>query len=115
MPPTKQKLKTGSPAVPMVNAPTGEVLTLSETADYLRLQEADVLRLVGEQGLPGRRAGSEWRFLKGAIQAWLSTPSPRRNIWDAAGILKDDPHLEEMLEEIERMRGRPAPAGKVPR
>jgi excisionase family DNA binding protein len=87
------------------------VLTLAEAAAYLRLPDADVLRLVDEQGLPGRHVGAEWRFLKAAIQAWLSTPAPPgrdQGIWAAAGALKDDPYLDEMLKEIERMRGRPA-------
>jgi hypothetical protein len=30
-----------------------------------------------------------------------------QGIWGAAGALKDDPYLDEMLSEIERMRGRP--------
>jgi excisionase family DNA binding protein len=86
------------------------VLTLGEAATYLRLPEADVLRLVEEQALPARQLGKEWRFLKSAIQAWLSTPRTKNNqqgIWAAAGALKDDPYLEEMLKEIDRMRGRP--------
>ena len=96
----------------MLNGPTGDVLTLAETAMYLRLPEGDVLRLVDEQGLPARHLGTEWRFLKNAIQAWLSVPTrpdQSRGIWSVAGILKDDPYLDEMLEEIERMRGRPSP------
>jgi excisionase family DNA binding protein len=99
-----------SVAVPAANGAAGEVLTLAEAAGYLRLPETDVVRLVEEQGLPGRQLGNEWRFLKAAIQAWLSTPRPSRlkeGIWAAAGMLKDDPYLEDMLQEIERMRGRP--------
>src|SRR5277367_5054010 len=48
-----------------------EVLTLVEAAAYLRLTEADVLRMVDEQGLSARQLGKEWRFLKSAIQDWL--------------------------------------------
>jgi len=85
-------------------------LTLSEAATYLRLPEPDVVRLVEEQGLPSRRLGNEWRFLKGAIQAWLSMPAGKadaQGIWAAAGALRDDPYLEGMLKEFERMRDRP--------
>src|SRR5205807_974345 len=95
------------------NGPTADVLTLSEAAVYLRLPETDVLRLVQEQDLPARRLGNEWRFWKGAIQAWLSAPLSKgqgQGIWAAAGALKDDPYLTEMLREIEHMRGRPATA-----
>ncbi len=85
----------------------GEVLTLSEAAGYLRLPEGDVLRLIEEQSLPARRLGSEWRFLKSAIQEWLSQPVPKKkNIWDMAGIFKDDPHLDEIVKEAMRRRGR---------
>jgi excisionase family DNA binding protein len=42
-----------------------EVLTLAEAAAYLRFSEEDVVRLVHEQGLPGRRLDREWRFLRG--------------------------------------------------
>ena len=48
------------------------------------------------------------------VQSWLSVPSPRgrdQGIWAAAGVLKDDPYLDDMLKEIERMRGRPAAEG----
>src|SRR5262249_39930179 len=114
MPRTKKKPKSASQqtpsAPPMVNGPGGEVLPLREAAAYLRLSEADVRRLVAEQGLPARQLGEEWRFLKSAIQVWLSTPRTKENkegIWAAAGTLKDDPYLEEMLKEIDRMRGRP--------
>src|SRR5262245_18542875 len=51
-----------SPAPASGNA--AEVLTLAETAAYLRAAEQDVLRLVREQGLPGRMVGDDWRFLK---------------------------------------------------
>ena len=111
MPRTKKIPVAVSQFAQSANGSTNEVLTLSETAAYLRLPIPEVLRLVEEQDLPGRRAGQEWRFLKCAVQAWLSTPRSKgqnQGIWGAAGTLKDDPYLEEMLTEIERMRGRPA-------
>jgi len=93
-----------------VNGPADTVLTLPEAAAYLRFSEADVLRLVDDQGLPARRLANEWRFLKSAIQKWLSTPFAKKSpegIWAAAGSWKDDPYLDEMLQEIHRRRGRP--------
>src|SRR6266498_5218481 len=92
--------------------PPGEVLTLAEAAAYLRLPEADVLRLVDQQGLPARRLANEWRFLKAAIQDWLrvGTPSLQANkeAWmSLAGAWKDDPYVEEELKEIYRRRGCP--------
>jgi excisionase family DNA binding protein len=99
-----------SPSPPAVNGPVGEVLTLAEAAAYLRLPEADVIGLVHSQDLPGRFAGTQWRFLKSAIQEWLSKPPPRYSKeaqLSVAGLLKDDPDLVPMVVEIYRRRGRP--------
>lgn len=87
-----------------------EVLTLAEAAAYLRLPEQEVVHLVNSQDLPGRLAGTQWRFLKSAIQEWLSKPRPRyskEGQLSVAGLLKDDPDLVPMVEEIYRKRGRP--------
>ncbi|HWG43094.1 MAG TPA: helix-turn-helix domain-containing protein [Gemmataceae bacterium] len=113
MPRTKKNAKSAPPSAPaapaMGNESGEEVLTLREAAAYLRLPEADVRRLVEEQGLPARQLEKEWRFLKSAIRAWLSTSPTKENqegIWSAAGSWKDDPYLDEMLKEIYRRRGR---------
>jgi excisionase family DNA binding protein len=102
---TKQSL---SPA----DSVAAEVLTLTEAAAYLRLPEKEVIGLVHSQGLPARLISGEWRFLKTAIQQWLSTGSPtpetrKAAILATAGSMKDDPDLETMVEEIYRRRGRP--------
>jgi excisionase family DNA binding protein len=111
MPRTKPKPGPTPPAV----APTGptsttEVLTLTEAAAYLRLPEADVVELVHSQDLPGRLAGGQWRFLKSAIQDWLRQPPPKSSQEaqrSVAGLLRDDPDLLPLVEEIYRRRGRP--------
>ena len=90
--------------------PEAEVLTLAETAAYLRIPEEQVVRLVGPQGIPGRLIGSEWRFLKSAVQEWLRElpkPSSKEALRALAGCWKDDPTVEEMLKEIYKQRGRP--------
>jgi excisionase family DNA binding protein len=85
----------------------GEVLTLAETAAYLRVSEDEVARLVRDQGLPGRKLGDDWRFLKTALQDWLrAPPSKKEGLLMQIGAFKDDPHLEEMLAEIHKQRGR---------
>jgi excisionase family DNA binding protein len=96
-----------------VNGPPGEVLTLAEAAAYLRLPEGEVLRVVREQGLHARQVGSEWRFLKSAINDWLRAggpPTSNKEAWlGLAGAWKEDPFLEEFLEEIARQRKRWGP------
>jgi excisionase family DNA binding protein len=93
------------------NSSADEVLTLAEAAAYLRLREADVLECVHSQNLPGRFTGSEWRFLKSAIQHWLAsaapTPQARKQAQLAlAGKYKDDPDLMQICEDAVRQRGR---------
>jgi excisionase family DNA binding protein len=102
-----------APQPPVGNGPeAGEVLILAEAAAYLRLPEKDVIAAVSSQGLPGRLIGREWRFLKTAIQQWLSVSQPTAEMRKAAmlamaGAWKDDPYLEDMVEEVYRQRGRP--------
>ena len=108
---TRAKTKPQAPAPPAVSdGLAAEVLTLTEAATYLRLPEAEVLQLIHEQDLPARRVGTEWRFLKTAVQEWLSQPlskSTPKGIWGAAGSWKNDPYLDDLLKEIYRERGRP--------
>lgn len=85
-----------------------EVLTLLETATFLRITPDEVLSLVDEQGLPGRRIGENWRFLKLALHDWLKSSPPKTGILSFAGAIAGDPHAVEMLESIYRERGRPA-------
>jgi excisionase family DNA binding protein len=101
--------KNGPPAKGKAphSAQLGEVLTLTEAATYLRITKEDLLRLVRDQGLPGRVIGNDWRFLKAALQAWLGAPPARRGLLSQIGALKDDPYREEMLRDIYARRGRP--------
>jgi len=107
---TKPKKQT-QPSIPENGTPAPEdVITLAEAAAYLRVPEAEVVRLVRMQDLPGRLLGSEWRFLKSAIQDWLKTPPQRGSreaVLSTIGAWKDDPYAEEELKEIYRRRGRP--------
>ena len=120
MPRTKKHqpgpLSHAQPPPALVNGPAGEVLTLAEAAAYLRLPEAEVVGLVHSQGLPGRCIAGEWRILKAGIQDWLATASPTREtrkaaILELAGKYKDDPDLEQIVEDAYRRRGRPITGG----
>src|SRR5438309_7091929 len=72
------------PQPTVVNGPPSEVLTLAEAAAYLRLAEKDVLAAASAQGLPGRMVNGEWRFLKSAVQQWLSVSQPTAEMRKAA-------------------------------
>ena len=97
----------GSEPSPVRAAGWPEVLTLAEAAAYLRVPEAELGRMAGSLGLPGRRIGCEWRFSRAAILDWLGRPSMKESLLRLAGSWKDDPYLDEMLDEIYRQRGRP--------
>ena len=111
MPRTKKPQPRSMPARPVtsVNGTAREVLTLAEAATYLRLPEAEVVGLVHSQGLPGRCIAGKWRFLKAAIQHWLSSTSlnsdrRRAAILELSGKYKDDPELEQIVEDAYRRR-----------
>jgi excisionase family DNA binding protein len=81
---------------------TMDVLTLSEAAAYLRVDEETVKQLVREQGLPGRQVGADWRFLKEGINEWLKGPSPKEKMLGMAGDFKNDPFLPQLQAELAR-------------
>ena len=108
----KPSVKPGAPSASPASNAGDEVLTLAEAAAYLRLPEKDVIAAVSIQGLPGRLVGGEWRFLKTALQQWLSVSQPtpqmrKAALLSAAGTFKDDPDLIRICEDAYRARGRP--------
>jgi excisionase family DNA binding protein len=113
MPRTKTKpiSQPETASLPTTNGIPSEVLTLTEAAAYLRVSESDIIDLIHSQALPARFTGSEWRFLKFALQQWLSagspTPQTRKEAQLAlAGKYKDDPDLMQICEEAYRQRKR---------
>lgn len=49
-----------------------EVLTSSEAASLLRVSPEDIERLAVQRHLPGRLVGTQWRFSRAALFAWLA-------------------------------------------
>jgi excisionase family DNA binding protein len=87
----------------------GDVLTLSEAAEYLRMNEAQLESLLEDSDMPGKRIGNEWRFSRTGLQNWLSSPrheSGMKKVLAMAGQFKDDPFLDEIVREAYRRRGR---------
>lgn len=71
--PKPEPTQEPQPQAAVVKSPPGEVLTLAEAAAYLGLPETEIVGLFQTKGLPGRLAAGEWRFLRAAIDRWLST------------------------------------------
>ena len=49
----------------------GDVLTIEELADYLKIPKSTLYKLVREGKIPSQKIGRHWRFRKGAIDHWL--------------------------------------------
>ena len=47
------------------------LMTLQEVAAYLRVHTSTVYRLLKEGKLPAFKFGSEWRFNREVIEAWM--------------------------------------------
>lgn len=84
---------------------TIDVLTLEEAADYLRLDIPRLEAMAEKRELPCRKAGNEWRFLKSALQEWLrGIDNPQQALARQAGVLKDDPVLLKLVNDIQKRR-----------
>ncbi len=57
-----------------------EVMTVKEVADYLRLAESTVYRLVKKGSLPGRKLGGNWRFSRKGLDKWLAETKIEQNM-----------------------------------
>jgi len=49
----------------------GDVLTIKELADYLKIPKSTLYKLVREGNVPSQKVGRHWRFRKEAIDRWL--------------------------------------------
>ncbi len=109
------------------------LLTVKQLAEYLRVNDRTVLKLVSEGTLPGVKVGNQWRFRKAMIDTWLDdqmlgvTPkyvdpprppgSPRRLLELASCFQVDHivPELESASRNmvIEEMAGLAARLGLI--
>jgi excisionase family DNA binding protein len=49
----------------------GTVLTLEETAEFLRVHPSTVYRLLRNRSIPAFKIGSDWRFNQESIDRWI--------------------------------------------
>ncbi len=50
-----------------------EILTLAEVAEYLKLSDKTVLKMVKNQEIPCAKIANQWRFSKPALNDWLTS------------------------------------------
>jgi excisionase family DNA binding protein len=47
-------------------------MTIDEVADHLRISPSTIYRLLKRKALPAFRIGSDWRFDRAKIDAWVA-------------------------------------------
>ena len=52
---------------------TGELMTLQEVAEYLKLSQRTIYGYAQRGVLPGIKIGTAWRFRKADLDAWIET------------------------------------------
>ncbi len=63
-----------------------EVLTLKEAAAYVRVSQKTLRERANAKQVPGQKVGREWRFLKKALDEWLSGAQV---VGDGAGAVSE--------------------------
>lgn len=67
-----QRYSFDSTATPSAAPPTPNIMTVAEAAAYLRVSEAEVLRLIDEGKLGAARIGSTYRIAKIAVDDFMT-------------------------------------------
>ena len=55
----------------------GEIFTLDEVANYLKVGKRTIYRLVAEKKIPAFKAGGAWRFTRADIDQWIREQARR--------------------------------------
>jgi excisionase family DNA binding protein len=84
-----------------------DILTLEETAMYLRLPQETVQQQASCGNIPGRYIANTWRFLRSAIDEWLRHQDTRAVLLQQAGVLAYDEALNMLRATIYTQRQRP--------
>jgi excisionase family DNA binding protein len=50
-----------------------EFMTTKEVAQYLRVDEYTIYRLVSQKKIPAFKIGNQWRFKRSMLEHWLKT------------------------------------------
>jgi len=50
-----------------------EIWTVSEVAEFLKVNPVTVYKLIRCDGLPAFRVGNEWRFVREDIEEWVKS------------------------------------------
>ena len=53
----------------------GEILTIKQVADYLKVTERTIYRLAAAKKIPAFKVGGTWRFSRADIDNWIKQQS----------------------------------------
>lgn len=53
----------------------GEILTIKQLADYLKVTERTIYRLAAAKNIPAFKVGGTWRFSQADIDSWIKQQS----------------------------------------
>jgi excisionase family DNA binding protein len=53
----------------------GEILTIKQVADYLKVTERTIYRLAAAKKIPAFKVGGTWRFSRADIDRWIKQQS----------------------------------------
>ena len=57
------------------SASEGEILTIKQVADYLKVTERTIYRLAAAKKIPAFKVGGTWRFSRADIDSWIKQQS----------------------------------------
>jgi len=60
-----------------------DVMTVREVAEYLKVKERTIYRLVAKGGIPAFKVGGSWRFRRAEIDEWITRRTQDKNIKDS--------------------------------
>lgn len=53
----------------------GEIMTVAEVADFLKVTERTIYRLAAAKRIPAFKVGGSWRFVRSDIDRWIRQQS----------------------------------------
>lgn len=59
----------------LINSSEGEILTIKQVADYLKVTERTIYRLAAAKKIPAFKVGGTWRFSRADIDSWIKLQS----------------------------------------
>lgn len=84
------------------SADEGEILTLKQVADFLKVTERTIYRLAAAKQIPAFKVGGTWRFSKAEINQWIQRQqevgkATRRNSQE--GLMTQQTEGTEQMEQ----------------